>query len=273
MTAEANGLLHLYHAQMRAHVSDLLPQGVTVERDGPLVRTIVPHRQGWVEYRNLGDPSEEELDQLISAQIARFAERGEAFEWKFHTHDRPAFLETRLLAAGFRAGELETVMIAEVAALAPEGRPPIGVVLRQVFDRTEFERIAAMESAVSGREEGWLTDALEQEHAADPTGMAVVLAEADGVVVSAGWMRFPSGTDFATLWGGATLPGWRGRGVYRALVLHRARLALERGRRYLQVDASAASRPILERLGFLPVTQTRPYVWSPRPVNRRTALT
>ncbi len=43
----------------------------------------------------------------------------------------------------------------------------------------------------------------------------------------------------------------------------RARLAVARGIRYLQVDASASSRPILERLGFVAVTTTTPYVWSP----------
>jgi hypothetical protein len=29
------------------------------------------------------------------------------------------------------------------------------------------------------------------------------------------------------------------------------------------VDASSDSRPILERLGFIAVTTTTPYVWSP----------
>jgi hypothetical protein len=43
----------------------------------------------------------------------------------------------------------------------------------------------------------------------------------------------------------------------------RARLAAEQGYRYLQVDASDDSRPILERLGFNAVTITTPYVWSP----------
>ena len=56
---------------------------------------------------------------------------------------------------------------------------------------------------------------------------------------------------FATLQGGATLPEWRSRGVYRALVARRAVLAAERGCEYLQVDASDDSRPILERLGFV----------------------
>jgi hypothetical protein len=76
-------------------------------------------------------------------------------------------------------------------------------------------------------------------------------------------VRFEHGTDFATLWGGATLPGWRRRGIYRATVAYRANLAAERGFRFMTVDASADSRPILERLGFVAVTTTTPYVWSP----------
>jgi hypothetical protein len=40
-------------------------------------------------------------------------------------------------------------------------------------------------------------------------------------------------------------------------------LAREPGIRYLQVDASPDSRPILERLGFLALTTTTPYIWRP----------
>ena len=74
-------------------------------------------------------------------------------------------------------------------------------------------------------------------------------------------MRFHSGTDFASLWGGSTLPSRRRQGIYRALVGRRATLAAERGYRYLQVDASPDSRPILERLGLRVLTTTTPYVW------------
>jgi ribosomal protein S18 acetylase RimI-like enzyme len=264
VVGETDRLLDLYDAQLRAHVPDPLPAGVTVEREGPLVRTFGFGHHGWVEYRDLGDLSEAELDRLIHAQIARFAERDEPFEWKFHSHDRPHFLEERLAAAGFVAEGLETVVIAETAALADGAPAPAGVVLREVGDRVDFERIGELEAAAWGHSgESWYPATLEQELAADPAGLAIFVAEADGLVVSAGWVRFPSGTDFATLWGGATLPAWRGRGIYRALVRRRAQLAAERARRYLEVDASADSRPILERLGFRAVTHTLPYVWSP----------
>lgn len=39
--------------------------------------------------------------------------------------------------------------------------------------------------------------------------------------------------------------------------------AAARGVRFLQVDASDDSRPILERLGFVAITTTTPYVWTP----------
>ncbi|WP_050776729.1 hypothetical protein [Streptomyces sp. SPB074] len=54
-----------------------------------------------------------------------------------------------------------------------------------------------------------------------------------------------------------------GRGLYRATVAARARIAAARGVRYLQVDASADSAPILRRLGFLELTTTTPYIWTP----------
>jgi GNAT superfamily N-acetyltransferase len=89
------------------------------------------------------------------------------------------------------------------------------------------------------------------------------VAEAEGRVVSAAWLVHKPGTAFAGLWGGSTLREWRGRGIYRALVAHRARLAVAAGVDYLQVDASEDSRPILQRLGFHAITTTTPYIWTP----------
>ena len=77
-----------------------------------------------------------------------------------------------------------------------------------------------------------------------------------------GWSS-PAGTEFAGLWGGGTLPAWRGRGIYRALVGYRAGLAARRGYRYLTVDASADSEPILRRLGFRCLARTTPWQWAP----------
>jgi GNAT superfamily N-acetyltransferase len=256
-------LLSAYDAQLRAHVHDRLPDSIRVERDGPLLRTLGFGDRGMVEYRDLDGLDGGELDELIARQVRIFAERGEPFEWKLHGHDRPADLPERLRAAGLVPEDMETVLIAPVSAIGIEAGVPDGVVLREVSEPLDLARIEQLEQAIWGVDHGWLVANLGEERTADPDGLRIFIAEAGDVVVCAGWVRFPSGTGFATLWGGATLPAWRGRGIYRALVAHRARLAAERGCRYLEVDASDESRPILERLGFAAVTTTTPYVWSP----------
>jgi GNAT superfamily N-acetyltransferase len=93
-----------------------------------------------------------------------------------------------------------------------------------------------------------------------PRKTVAVVASAGETPVAAGRVVFHSGTEFASLWGGGTLTAWRGRGVFRSLVAHRAALAAVRGFRYLQVDASADSRPILERLGFVELATTTPFM-------------
>ena len=262
-------LLRAYDAQLRVHMHEPLPDGVQYERDGPLLRTLGFANRGWVEYRDLGGLDGAELDELIARQVRIFAERGEQFEWKLHGHDRPPDLPERLRAAGLVPEEQETVVIAPVSVLGLEPSVPDGVVVREVSEPVDLQRIAQLEEAVWGGEDhGWILDSLAKERTADPEGLRIFVAEAGDAVVCAAWVRFPSRTEFATFWGGATLPAWRGRGIYRALVARRARLAAERGRRYLETDASDDSRPILERLGFVPVTTTTPYVWSPPVANR-----
>jgi GNAT superfamily N-acetyltransferase len=252
--------------QLRGRVPESLPGGGVATRDGPVVRIFGWPGGGFVGYRDLGGLEGDEIDALIARQIAFFAERGERFEWKLHGHDRPDDLPERLRAAGFHPEETETVVIARVADIAAPPQPPDGVTLREVTERGDFDRIALMEDEVWDEEGGhtWLSDMLASERESDPGSISIFVAEAEGRVVSAAWVRFELGTPFATLWGGGTLLEWRGRGIYRALVALRAQLAQERGFEYLEVDASDDSRPILERLGFEPVTTTTPYVWSPK---------
>jgi len=261
---EVPELLAAYDAQVRDRVPDPLPDGGTVEREGPLVRFLGFAGRGFVLYRDLGGLEGAALDELIARQVRVFAKLGETFEWKLHGHDRPEDLSQRLLAAGFVPEETETVVIAPVAAIAADVRLPENVSLREVTTRADFERIAGLEQAVWGDhgQQTWLVEMLESERAADPNAITIVMAEAGATVVCAGWIRFERGTEFATLWGGSTLSAWRRRGIYRATVAHRANVAAERGFRYLEVDASEDSRPILERLGFRAVTTTTPYVWS-----------
>ena len=243
-------------------VPSTLPRGVTIERDGPLTRT-VGERRGFVTGpQDLGVRGAE-LDRLIERQQAFYAARGEAVEWKTRAHDEPRDIVARLVAAGFEAEPPETVVVARADALSVEAALPDGVVLRETSSERDMRRIGAFESVVWGADMAWIGDDLIGRIAAAPDQIAVLVAEAGDTVVAAAWLVFRPGTRFAGLLGGSTLAAWRGRGIYRALVAARAARARARGVRYLQVDASAESAPILQRLGFTAVTETRPYVWAP----------
>ncbi|GGN11697.1 N-acetyltransferase [Lentzea pudingi] len=257
---DAAALLSAFDSQARPAEWTILDPGAEVHQDGPVFRVHWPRRRGFVG----GPPdlgiSGADLDALIARQRDFFAARGQSVEWKTWSHDTPADLPERLVAAGFESEGRETVLI----GLAEEMTAQVeldGVVVREATDEADVRRLAATATEVFGRGHDWLVARL-LEKKDDPNTVAVI-AEADGKVVSSSRIEIVGGTEFAGLWGGGTLSEWRGRGVYRALVAYRARLAVERGIKYLQVDATEDSRPILERLGFVAVTTTTGYAWNP----------
>ena len=256
-------LLTAYDKHMRG-VQPKPPAWVRYERDGPLLRVAGGHRGYICGPRDVGVTGAE-LDRLIARQRDYFAARGEAVGWPIGAHDQPADLTERLRAAGFVPEETDTVLIGLTTELATDPALPHGVVLRWVTADADMRRIAAMQSAVWGQDWNWLGEHLIGQIAAAPDDIAVVAAEAGGDVVCAGWLTFfePGAGGFARLLGGSTLPQWRGRGIYRALVAARAQRAAARGVEYLQVEASDDSAPILRRLGFRAVTTTTTYVWTP----------
>jgi ribosomal protein S18 acetylase RimI-like enzyme len=255
MTTE---LLRAYDVEVRG-VAPTVGPGQVVEFDGPVFRTVgLGHNM--IEYRDLGGLDGAELDAFIRRQIAVFRDRGESVEWKTHGHDLPTTLADHLTAAGFAPGDAETVVVGWSAPLAVEPEPPAGVEIRTISKEVDLWRIADLCHAVWGAQDRDRTVAkLTNDLRA---GMVIVAAEAGGEVVSYGRIQFGPGR-FASLWGGSTRPDWRRKGIYRALVAHRARLATERGHEIIQVDCTEDSRPILERLGMSAVTTSTPYTWTP----------
>jgi GNAT superfamily N-acetyltransferase len=237
------------------------PPGVPITVDGP-VRYLDFEHQGFVDAGDLSALDGTQLDALIARAREHFTRLGRPVEWKTHGHDSPADLTDRLRTAGFEPEDEETIVIAETASIATRTTIPDGVAIRQTTNSDDMDRIAAMQAMVWEEPRDWLADVLRRELADQPDLIDIYVAEASGGIVSAGWVRYKEGTDFAGLWGGSTLRAWRGKGIYRALVAVRAQRARERGFRYLQVDASNESRPILERLGFVAVTTTTPYIFT-----------
>ncbi|MFN8195474.1 MAG: GNAT family N-acetyltransferase [Nocardioidaceae bacterium] len=265
MTSDPAALLAAYDDQLRE--ANELRTARHVQRHGPLWWGVFRGSFGFCTYRDLAGAEGAALDALIEATVAHFRDESEvpSFEWKTRGHDAPADLGERLVAHGLVAEDRETVMIGEAQLLAVDLPLPDGITLRRAGDGGDLvddvERATAMQDDVFGQPSGMSNDDLVEALSAEPRLVELWLAEAGGRVVSAGRIDVVPGTDFAGIWGGATLAEWRGRGIYRALTAARARAALALGVRYINSDSTDMSRPILERSGLLAVTTTTPYVW------------
>ncbi|WMX48481.1 GNAT family N-acetyltransferase [Streptomyces roseicoloratus] len=258
MDLDLTALRTLLDRQLRR---DARPDGpaARVERDGSVVRQTGP-AHGWngVLWSAL---TAADADAAVAAQIRHFRSVGHGFEWKLYAHDTPVDLADRLLAAGFVPDERETVMVAEAAAVSAPAVLPEGVELREVTDEEGVRMVVEVHDRAFGGDSTALGRRLLDQLAGAPGTVAAVLALHHGDPVSAARLELPPGSDFAGLYGGGTVVPWRGQGLYRALVAHRARLAAAHGRRWVQVDAAETSRPILARLGFAALTTTTPYVY------------
>lgn len=259
---DLEAVLAAHDQQVRRDLT--VPPGFVAEDLGRVVRVTAPpgSESSFVEWSDL---DEHTADAEIAAQVAYFAERGQPFEWKTYGHDRPPDLGERLVHAGFRPEEPEAFVVGEVAGVlaATEGHDAVAGITLRPAHRTDLPAMAALSAAVWRRDATAMLTELFDEQAHDPRALAIFVATSDGTVVSDGWVRLPA-SDFASLWGGSTLAEYRHRGIYRALVRTRALLAGERGHRFLQVDCSPDSRPILERLGMATIDTTTPYRWRPK---------
>ncbi|MET3350296.1 UNVERIFIED_ORG: hypothetical protein ABID57_001983 [Arthrobacter sp. UYEF1] len=220
--ASTTDILAADDSQLRRLVPPTIPAGHDYKLLGPLLR-VTGQRRGFIESaRDLGVEGGM-LDRLIVEQRDYFACRGEAVEWKTRAHDLPNDLESRLGAAGFVPEDRETVLVGESAAMAGGTATAEGIRVRLARERPDLERIAAMKSEVWAADYSWVATDLHDRLASAPENLVVFMAEASGEVVSAAWLEVNPGTDFAGLWGGSTLPAWRGRGIYKATVSARAR--------------------------------------------------
>jgi GNAT superfamily N-acetyltransferase len=249
-------MLAAFDEQVRRHPEHDAP-GTRVEREGGVVRRVGP-QDGWTGV-TWSELDVRDADAAIAAQIRRFGELPGAWEWKHYSHDRPADLPERLTAAGFTAGPPETLLVGRIADLPLDAPPPPGVELRPVVGERDIAALVAVSDEVFGGHHGPSGSALAAALARSPPAADAVIAWAEQRPICAGRVEYRSAGDFAGLWGGGTVPAWRGRGVFRSVIAHRARLARRGGFSYLQVDATAQSRPILERLGFVALATTTPF--------------
>jgi hypothetical protein len=242
------------------------PPGAWLDDDGDVIRVTAADPDGWsgITWSGLAGP--DATDAAIARQVRHFAALRYRFEWPVYDYDQPPDLGGRLAAAGFTAGPPETALLAEVAVVAagPAVPLPAGLTLRTAATAADAAALATLHHRVFGADRDRTERARLAELRAGAGRIEMLLILDGDEVVCAARIDFPPGSEVAGLYGGGTLPGWRHRGLYRVLVGYRARRAAERGYRYLAVDATGYSEPVLRRLGFTAAARTTPYEWRPR---------
>jgi GNAT superfamily N-acetyltransferase len=203
---------------------------------------------------------EQTADRVIQEQVAFFTTHDLRLEWKVYGHDTPSDLGPRLKRFGFTPEEPETVMLLDLQDAPASLFEPLKADLRRITDRQGLAPVIQVLEAVWGGDFRWVNERLGS-HLEIPGYLSLYVAEAQGQPACAGWTYFHENNPFASLWGGSTVEAFRKRGLYSALLAARAQEAQERGVRYLTVDASPMSQPILAKHGFQALTTAQSFEW------------
>jgi len=254
-------LLAEYDAQLRSEAET--PSAIDVRILGPLRLVTFSQGRGFITYRDLGKTPAEGIRDLVGGALSHYRANAliTSVKWKARSHDHAPGLHEALVEHGFLAGESEAIMIGEARALAEDVALPAGILLHTIRSEADVNRMAHMQADVFEDFDAASMARALIERLARNDGMELWVAEGAGSIISCGRLEPVKGTAFAGIWGGATRPEWRGKGIYRAVTCARAKSALAAGKRWIHSDSTEFSRPILERAGLLKVSSTTPYVW------------
>jgi GNAT superfamily N-acetyltransferase len=223
-----------------------------------LVRHLLPDGEGLITYSDLEDST---VEEVIGEQVAHFEEAGCDLTWVVYRHDRPADLKARLLDHGFQAEDPEPTMVLDSEHAPPALLAPPDCDVRRIIDPSRVEHVIAVREPVWPGDYSSTARALARRLVEAPHSLGLYVAYVDGQPAATAQISFYERGRFAGLVGAATLPAYRGRGLYTALLAARVQEARSRGRRFLDADASPMSRPILERHGFRQLTEAHACVW------------
>ena len=229
--------------------------GFQKQASADIVRLVSETAQGsHIAYFNLHANT---ANEAINNELAYFKQLNQSFEWKTYDTDSPADIGERLLAHGFQQGEPESFMVLDLDSIHTEFDEPDYII--------EVSDLAGIKDAITVQEQVWggdMSDRLIQLFSAKkntPEGISIYVIYDQGAPVTSGWIVYNGTSPFAGVWGGSTLSAYRGKGYYSALLHKRINDAKKKGKRFLTIDASDMSRPIVEKYGFALIATTTPY--------------
>jgi len=225
------------------------------ESDNDLTRLVSEDPDGsYISYFNF---EENRADSIVKAQLEYFNQRNLSFEWKTYSTDTPANIGSVLLANGFKQQETETFMVLELSKTM--NKPLDESLIQEVHDRKGIRDAMKVEEQVWGDNFDCLYAYLVKLKEHSPDSVSIYVISVNGKPVTSAWLIFNGNSPFASIWGGSTLKEFRGRGYYSLLLNKRINEAKARGVKYLIIDASDMSKPIVSKRGFKIIATTTAY--------------
>jgi len=254
--ATAADLLALYDETMRkhAHVAGCArEQTTTVSR--------YTTSTGSLRYIMWHDFAPADAVRVVDEELRATEGHAKALMWKLYAHGAaPDALRAALLNRGFAETDHCTLMMTPVDSLVRAlAATPSQAMKIQVRELTTAKDLDAYQNiwddvwpdAPNARYVDDYRVRIEQN---DPGIVFFAgFAENDNPV-SSGYLFHHPGQPIGLLCGGSTKAAWRRQHAYTTMLAARVECAFARGVAYLAVEASPESRPILERLGFAPLS-------------------
>jgi hypothetical protein len=249
-------VLEIFDREQRKEV---IYPGMRREETDSVIRMIPENMsEGIIVYSHMPG---QKIEDIVLREIQYFSKLGMDFEWKAYRHDEPAGLNALLANMGFEVETPDSVMVYDLTEdmnwIQEDDTPGI----RRITSIDEIDRALSVQKQVWDEDLPNLISYLRLQMNQYPDLISIFAAYENQMPVSSAWITYYPGSQFAGLWGGSTLPDYRKQGYYSSLLKIRMQEALQRGMRYVTVDASPMSRPILERFGFKCITHAWRCVW------------
>ena len=204
--------------------------------------------------------NERNLHRVIHDELDYFLPLEQPFTWKVYDHDRLPNLRDELVSHGFAVDDDPAdVMVLDVKKAPATLSRSAAADIRRIDSLEGLKDIIYVLDKVWGGHNTWVNDRLGG-HLQIPGYLSVYAAYVADQPVSIAWTYFPHG-QFATLFAGSTIEGYRGQGLYTSLLATRVQEIRERGYRYAVVEAGAMSKPIVAKHGFQHLTTVHDYAW------------
>ncbi|HFG1918904.1 TPA: GNAT family N-acetyltransferase [Vibrio cholerae] len=224
--------------------------------DNNLTKLVSEERHGsYISYFNF---DESLAESIVKEQLNYFNKRNLSFEWKTYSTDTPSNIGNVLLANGFEQAESESFMVLDLSKATSETFDESQIT--EVSDSKGIHDAIRVQEQVWGGNFDWQYKYLMKFKEQSPDAISIYVVYANGQPVTSAWLTFNKNSPFAGIWGGSTIKEFRGNGYYSLLLNKRIVEAKARGLKYLIIDASDMSKPIVAKRGFEVVATTTGYI-------------